>query len=219
MTSLPPESSPTVLEVEQKYRISDPDPVASELLRLGAVAGAAQRHADTYYRHPCRDFAATREALRIRRIADVASGDTTTLAGSSRAYVTYKGPYLPGGIKSRPELEWRIDPCDAGGQNLAELLGQLGFVEALTVTKTRHPFDLDWPGRPVAIVLDDAGVLGHFVEIETIANGLEEVETCRSIVADVAQRLALRQPEPRSYLAMALATPNYPAPPPASSHS
>ena len=49
-----------------------------------------QEHVDTYYNHPSRDFAETREALRIRRVDGV-------------PMVTYKGTKLPGEVKARRE--------------------------------------------------------------------------------------------------------------------
>jgi len=208
MPSAEPTSTP--LEIEQKYRITDPAAVEADVLRLGAIPASPQRHADTYYRHPSRDFVQTKEALRIRRVAAAGSGtDTVTSNDHLQAYVTYKGPYLSGGIKTRPELEWRLDPGDLDGQNLAELFRHLGFVEALTVAKTRRPFELEHQGRQVVIVIDDAGPLGHFVEIEMMAAGEEQVEACRATVAKIAEELGLNYPESRSYLTMALATPDY----------
>jgi adenylate cyclase class 2 len=208
MSSAEPTSTP--LEIEQKYRITDPAALEAEVSRLGAIPAAPQRHADTYYRHPSRDFVQTKEALRIRRILAAGSGtDFATKDDQTRAYVTYKGPYRAGGIKTRPELEWRLEPGDPDGRNLAELFRHLGFVEALTVAKTRRPFELEHQGRQVAIVIDDAGPLGHFVEIEMMAMAEDQVEACRATVAEIAAMLRLSSPEPRSYLAMALAMPNY----------
>jgi adenylate cyclase class 2 len=44
-------------------------------------------HEDTYFRHPCRDFAETDEALRIR---------IRRFNGHFEAFLTYKGPRLTG---------------------------------------------------------------------------------------------------------------------------
>lgn len=183
------------IEVEQKFHLADCELLQSKLLAAGATEIAIEHHADTYYRHPGRDFAKTREALRIRRIARPLHQETL---------VTYKGPYSTTGVKARPELEWQIDPCDQDGQKLASLLEYLGFTPVMTVRKTRRSFTLNHSDRQCVVTIDDAGHLGMFAEIETIAVGEQEIETCRAIVDELAERLDLRQPEQKSYLTMAM---------------
>jgi len=202
----PPGNAP--IEVEQKYRLRDVGELERRLAQLGAVEGPRERHRDTYYRHPSRDFAQTREALRIRRVltlqpaAEQGGNEGDTEAATTR--VTYKGPYTPQGVKSRPELEWRIDPCDPDGQNLAQLLNHLGLSEVLTVHKTRRSFSLDCTGQPVTITIDDTHGLGMFAEIETIAAAPGDCAASGELVTAVAEQLGLREVEQRSYLRMAL---------------
>jgi adenylate cyclase class 2 len=191
-----PSTPATGIEIEQKYRLDNPAEIERLLGQIGARPQPIERHADTYYRHPARDFAQTREALRIRRV--VVAGD------QGQTLVTYKGPLWAGAIKTRPELEWRIDPCDPNGANMAELLGHLGFMEALTVTKTRRPFAFQHAGRALTVTLDDAGPLGHFSEIETLARGSDEFAACHTSILAIAAMLGLSDVEPRSYLTMAL---------------
>lgn len=191
-----PSTPATGIEIEQKYRLDNPAEIERLLGQIGARPQPIERHADTYYRHPARDFAQTREALRIRRV--VVAGD------QGQTLVTYKGPLWAGAIKTRPELEWRIDPCDPNGANMAELLGHLGFMEALTVAKTRRPYALQHAGRALTVTLDDAGPLGHFSEIETLARGGDEFAACHTSILAIAAMLGLSDVEPRSYLTMAL---------------
>lgn len=197
---MPPTEPPapsSVIEIEQKYRLDDPARIERVLGQLGARPEPFERHADTYYRHPARDFAETREALRIRRV--VVAGDP------GQTLVTYKGPRWEGAIKTRPELEWRIDPCDPNGANMAALLGHLGFVEALTVAKTRRPYSLQHDGHSLVVTIDDAGPLGHFTEIETLARDGDQVAACHDAILAVARLLGLHDVIPSSYLTMALA--------------
>ncbi len=70
---------PGAWEVEQKFRLSELESLRRRLLEMGAIAKETEDQVDTYLRHPCRDFRATDEALRIRRI-------------QGNALVTYKGP-------------------------------------------------------------------------------------------------------------------------------
>ncbi len=204
--SSPIGSSP--IEVEQKYHLHDVAELERQLARLGAVEGPLERHRDTYYRHGGRDFAQTREALRIRRVLTTvpAAGHAGEKGDIEEAttLVTYKGPYSPEGVKSRPELEWRIDPCDPDGQNLARLLNYLGMSELLTVQKTRRSFSLDQSGKQVTITIDDTHGLGMFAEIETIAADPADGAASGQLVTAVAQQLGLREVEKRSYLRMAL---------------
>jgi adenylate cyclase class 2 len=198
----PPAS--TLIEVEQKFRLNDPAAYERQLIRMGAVSGPIQRHADTYYRHPARDFAATREALRIRRVITLINPSDPDGAETCETLVTYKGPYLTTGVKARPELEWGLEPSDPKGERMAALLGHLGFSESLTVRKTRKSFFLQRCGREMAVTIDDAEHLGTFTEIETLADDRPLIEECRALITEMAAQLGLQQPEPRSYLAMAL---------------
>lgn len=191
--------SSTAIEVEQKFRLADPDAFADKLRAAGATEQATEHHADTYYRHPARDFAQTREALRIRRVC-LAPGPSA----ASETFVTYKGPYSATGVKARPELEWRLDPGDPNGDNLDALFHHLGFATVLTVRKSRRPFVLTHAGFALTVTIDDAQQVGTFAEIETIALDPSDVEACRSQISQLADQLDLRCPEQKSYLTMAL---------------
>src|SRR4051812_41624652 len=79
-------------EIEQKFRTNDHETVASALAALGAVPGDAVEQEDAYLGHPARNFAATNEALRLRR------------TGGANA-ITYKGPRREGPTKTREEVE------------------------------------------------------------------------------------------------------------------
>ncbi|HBJ35222.1 MAG TPA: class IV adenylate cyclase [Planctomycetaceae bacterium] len=195
------------IEVEQKFRLPEPDVLLAKLLAAGATEIAIEYHADTYYRHPSRDFAQTREALRIRRITrsvTESSSATNESAQSPETRVTYKGPYSTTGVKARPELEWRLDPCDEDGRNMQSLFDFLGFASVMTVRKTRRSFTLAHRDRELIVTIDDAESLGTFAEVETIAADDQEIEACRDQISELAEMLDLRSPEQKSYLTMAM---------------
>lgn len=179
-------------EVEQKFPLKNLEIFERALRASGAVEETTQYHADTYYNHPCRDFAATQEAFRIRRIGAV-------------PMITYKGPKLPGAVKARREMEWRLDPGDKDGTQTAELLELLGFKPVATVKKTRRPFAASDLTGPFGVVIDEVEGLGLFVEIEVLVEKQQGVEQAREKIQRIARQLGLHQAEARSYLRMVLA--------------
>ena len=146
---------------------------------------------DIYLSHPSRDFAATHEALRIRRV------------GTDNR-ITYKGPRLSGPTKTREEIEIAVAPGDGAVQQLARLFENLGFRPVAAVRKSRTPFHLHWQGQEVEIVLDTAAGLGHFAEIETLAETDSKLPAAQAAIQALAQELNLTEVEPRSYLRMLL---------------
>jgi adenylate cyclase, class 2 len=153
--------------------------------------GPAIGQADRYFAHPCRDFARTDEALRIR-----------TVGASS--FVTYKGPKINVTTKTRRELELPLDPGDADGSQFAKLLAALGFTPVATVHKERRPFHIDHAGRRVEGALDDVDGVGTFVELELMADDAD-LAAAQQVIRDLADDLQLGPTERRSYLEMLLA--------------
>jgi len=179
-----------MFEVEQKLRIEAADPLCHRLAAMGSTFAGEESHADTYYNHPCRDFAQSREAFRVRRIDGV-------------PWVTYKGPKLPGAVKARRELEWRLDPGDPTGESMESLLEALGFRPLATVRKRRRTFTLGDSDGELTVAVDEVEGLGEFAEIELMTEG-HLVERSRGRVEALAERLEMRTPEPKSYLALVL---------------
>lgn len=169
-----------MLEVEAKLRLRDRAGLERRLRELGAVAGPAQRQEDTFFRHPQRDFAASDEALRLRRVG-------------ARLELTYKGPKQGGPTKARVEqtVVLASDPTP--------LLASLGFTPAATLGKARLPYRLG----PVEVALDVVDGLGEFVEVE--ATG-EDREAATRLVEEALRRLGLnaQDREQRSYLELVL---------------
>lgn len=182
-----------LLEIEQKYRVEDASRLLRQLERINASERDEEFHVDTYYAHPCRDFRESGEALRIRRV-------------NNAPMVTYKGPKLPGDVKARQELEWRLDPGDRDGSHMMELLNLLGFEEVATVRKTRRVFFLS--DAEITLVIDQVDLLGCFAEIERVIADVSLVETAREMIKSQGIRLGLEKKENRSYLGMLLELPN-----------
>ena len=202
-----------MIEIEMKFPVDDEKSLRLKLVGLQAVAEPIEQHVDSYYRHPCRDFAATGEALRIRRV-------------NGRPSVTYKGPKEASGAaggddgdggdrgnddgvkgeprKIRRELEWSLAPGDRDGDKMAALLVHLGFSMVAEVPKRREPFEVLYGGRRVTVTIDHVEGLGTFAEVECMAESEADRDVASRMVGDVAARLGLSNAEPRSYLRMKL---------------
>jgi len=164
------------MEVEIKAKIENRDEFEEKLTSMGAEFIREVVEEDEYFNHPCRDFAATDEALRIRN-------DGT---------LTYKGPRVDKDTKSREELNLKI-----GNMNEARaLLISLGFKPVAKVIKRRRYYKID----NITISLDNVPELGDFVEVECIG----DYEPCREEVLDMAKKLGLEEFIRKSYLELLL---------------
>ena len=185
-------------EVELKVPLVEVAAVEGALGRLAARARPSIEQVDIYFSHPSRDFAATDEALRLRR------------EGRAVA-ITWKGPRLGVGAKTRREIELPLagtDHPEGGSGTLAawcELLESLGFCRVREVLKRRRPAAITWRGSAIEAAIDTVAGLGDYLELEILAaeNGIPQA---LSQLESLAAEIGLGEPERRSYLEMLLAT-------------
>uniref|UniRef100_A0A7C1TAF3 Class IV adenylate cyclase n=1 Tax=Thermofilum pendens TaxID=2269 RepID=A0A7C1TAF3_THEPE len=165
-------------EVELKYRCKEPEEVLRRLEALGARYVGEYQQVDVYFQHPCKDFAQSDEALRVR-------------VSEGAVELTYKGPReRAAGGKSREELI--VSVSDPG--QLLEMLRRLGFQEVARVRKRRRVFLAE--GAEVS--LDYVEELGVFVELEDRGAGAEKLR-------EIAESLGLGGPPvEETYLEMLL---------------
>ena len=177
-------------EVELKFPVADMAAVAAKLSAMGADISEPRPEVDRYYAHPARDFAATDEALRIRRIG-------------SANWITYKGPKVDRTTKTRREIELELPPQDEGAAASAALLEALGFRPVAEVRKHRRKAFVPWQDRRVEASLDEVDRVGTFIELELVTtfDGLEPAKAC---IASLAAHLDLDRSERRSYLELLL---------------
>jgi adenylate cyclase, class 2 len=178
------------LEVEQKFPLSDPQAVRAALERLAATFQPPIEQADTYFRHPARDFAQTDEALRLRQI-----GETNL--------ITYKGPKLDAQTKTRREMELPLASGRAAFEQFSELLTAVGFEPVYTVRKRRQPGEIAWQGESIHLALDEVAGLGSFLELEVTAEE-RTLAAAREAVLSLGRALGLTEIERRSYLELLL---------------
>ena len=180
-----------MLEVEMKYAGADFSALERQLRAWGAVEEPTRTDADHYFNAPDRDFAATDEALRLRRIGE-------------RNFVTYKGPKRDQQTKTRTEIEVPIAPGDTAADDFSRLLVHLGYRPVAVVRKTRRLFHLQRNGFALEATLDDVDGVGRFAELEIQAPE-EQFEAARKVLLQAAAELGLTSGERRSYLELLLA--------------
>lgn len=181
-----------MLEIEQKFSNADFADLEARLARLGARAGAAELEADHYLNAPDRDFAATDEAFRLRRVG-------------AASVLTYKGPKRAAAVKVRTELEVPLADGDQPAADCLALLQHLGYRPVAVVRKARRPFHLDRAGFALTICLDEVDGVGRFAEVEILAPE-DRLDAARATLEALAAELGLSQVERRSYLGLYLAT-------------
>lgn len=185
-----------MFEIEQKFAVPDRESFLSALADLNPDREEIHNHSDTYYRHPCRDFEQTQEALRIRRTDGVAS-------------ITYKGQKLPQAdatMKARKELEWALGENDVDGSQMDQLLLSLGFAHVTTVSKHRRSYSwTEGKNSDFCVTLDSVENVGLYAEIELLVSDESEIANASERISNLADLLGLDQPERSSYLEMLLA--------------
>jgi adenylate cyclase, class 2 len=192
-----------VYEVELKFSVADPRALEQRLGALGAKWHAPIDQIDRYFNHPCRDFARTDEALRLRHDGDGVA-------------ITWKGPRIDAATKTRREIELPLAMGLRKGGDVAhpastiaewtDLLEALGFRPVATVAKRRQPARVHWQGMEVDVVLDRVAGLGEYLELELQASEAE-VPQARACLESLACELGCGPTERRSYLELLLETP------------
>jgi len=190
-----------VYEVEIKFPVADARAVEARLVALAARFHDPAEQVDRYFAHPCRDFARTDEALRLRR-----DGDDVA--------ITWKGPRIDAATKTRREIELPLaaatdpadprPPADVTIRQWGELLEALGFRPVLAVVKRRRLARVPWQGTEVDVAIDAVAGLGEFVELELQARE-GEVPLARAVIESLARELGCTNAERRSYLELLLA--------------
>jgi adenylate cyclase class 2 len=180
-----------MLEIEMKFPVDDFARLERQLAAWGTVAEPPCTNSDHYFNAPDRDFAATDEALRLRRIG-------------ARNRITYKGPKHKVAAKVRTEIEVPLADGDSPAEDFMRLLNHLGYQPVAVVRKDRRSYHLQREGYDVEICLDEVQGLGRFAEVEILAPE-EQLAKAQAVLEQVASALGLDGAERRSYLELLLA--------------
>ena len=177
-----------MLEIEQKFANADFEDLENRLTALGATDFDALEEDDHYLQAPDRDFRATGEAFRLRRIG-------------RKNFLTYKGPRQDAEVKIRPELELPLPDGDQAAEDFLHLFHLLGYRVVAVVRKLRRSYPLHRKAFELRICLDEVSGLGRYAEIEILAESARAPEA-RALLLEVASELGLQKVEKRSYLGM-----------------
>ncbi|MBN2580652.1 MAG: class IV adenylate cyclase [Pirellulales bacterium] len=177
-------------EVELKFPVTDLMVLENRLRELGAEVTRPIAEADLYFAHPCRDFAKTDEAVRIRRKGE-------------KCFITYKGPKIDPTTKTRREIELPLPPEEETVGKWRELLEAVGFRPVAEVRKSRRKAKVVWQGREVECSLDEVEGVGSYAELELIAEA-DGLDAARAVIASLAEKLGLSGGQRRSYLELLL---------------
>jgi adenylate cyclase class 2 len=180
-----------MLEVEVKFPVSDLALVEKRLKERVSAVPVERLETDTYFNAPDRDFAVTDEALRLRRVGQA-------------NFVTYKGPKKEQTTKTRLEIEVPLAEGEPVADHFKQLLVSLGYRPVADVKKRRRIFNLESDNFQMAVCLDQVEEVGAFVEIEILAPETS-FDQARAAVLRLAEALALKTQERRSYLELLLA--------------
>ena len=158
--------------------------------RAIVIGDPVEQH-DRYYAHPARDFSVTDEALRIRQVGN-------------QSWMTYKGPRVDTGSKTRREIEIELSSGVSTVEEFDQLLLLVGFKHAGSVVKKRRTGRISLPGWDISVMLDEVVSLGCFVELETIVRE-ERLEDAEYMINQLAGEFDLFQAQQASYLELVLA--------------
>ncbi len=179
------------VEVEIKLKIEDRDKVAEALRQLGFEDGALVVETDTYYTAAHHDFAAGDEALRIRSVENLNTGEKS-------AAITYKGAKLDKVSMSRHELETEIGDALVG----RSIFEHIGFVPVTPVEKRRQYMR----SSEVTACVDAVKGLGDYLELEIITDSEESRPQALKKIENILQEIGYSMDDTTriSYLTMLL---------------
>jgi adenylate cyclase, class 2 len=179
-----------MLEVEIRYRYADRAALVARLTAWGATRAEKRTDIDHYFNAPDRDFRATDEAFRLRRVG-------------SRNCLTYKGPRRDAETKTRTEIELPLAEGDSAARTAEDLLMALRFRPVVIVRKQRTVYRFVRGGFPMEACFDDLENVGAFIELEILAEE-PQYEAAKAVLMQTATELGLTEKETRSYLGMVL---------------
>ena len=177
------------IEVEIKLKIRDKNRLIESLRDVGFQQGDLVLESDVYYTSRHHDFEKLDEALRIRSIQNLSTGERSSV-------ITFKGAKTDKRSMTRKELETEVgDPKIA-----REILESIGFTPVPSVEKERQHFYM----QKITACVDRVKNLGDYLELEKMVDVEEEKTEALQELEEVLQRLgySMEDTTRTSYLSM-----------------
>ena len=177
------------IEVEIKLKVRDKNRLIESLRDVGFQQGDLVSESDIYYTSRHHDFEKLDEALRIRSIQNLSTGEKSSV-------ITFKGAKTDKRSMTRKELETEVgDPKIA-----REILESIGFTPVPSVEKERQHFYM----QKITACVDRVKNLGDYLELEKMVEVEEEKTEALQELEEVLQRLgySMEDTTRTSYLSM-----------------
>ena len=176
-----------MIEVEIKAKIDNIQEIETFLKDMNAKFIEQIREVDRYYQHPCRDFATTDEALRLRE-------------KNNEIKLTYKGPKLNKISKTREEFEINIDKKSLN--TFHKILERIGFTLWGIVEKTRRIYQIE----EITISLDQVKKLGAYIEFEIMVKSNSDIDQALKKIFALASKIGIKKEDyiRKSYLELVM---------------
>lgn len=176
-------------EIEIKLPIDHPEEIKEKLLSKGFQEEAIVHESDTYYNSMYHDVKKLGEALRIRKIRDLSTGQT-------RAQINFKGKKMDHVSMSRQEYETDVENPEC----MEQIIIALGFSPEAGVQKTRCYMKRD----EMTACLDQVDRLGDFLELEVMVSEASVRENYLQMMNELLEELGLSMKDTlrTSYLGM-----------------
>ena len=177
------------IEVEIKLKITDKDQLRVQLIQCGFTEGERVTEEDVYYTAAHHDFAALDEALRVRSVENLITGENSSM-------ITYKGAKLDQRSMTRQELETEVGDA----RICREILCKIGFTPVPPVIKERQCFH---NGKMTACV-DTVDGLGEYLELEKLVASDEERDEALDEIEGMLNKLgySMQDTTRTSYLSL-----------------
>jgi adenylate cyclase class 2 len=191
----------SLIEVEIKVKIENPDKIVQSLKKLGGVYLLSLEHHDTYFNMPrkLRDFRRTDEALRIRKSKELNKNLSADKERQVNYFLTYKGAKIDSQTKTREEHEIKFE----NGDELRKILNILNFREIITIEKHRELYELNYKNNKIECLIDYLPFLEqNFLELEIVIEGQNRVSQKTDLMFDFLQELGISKNDSirKSYL-------------------
>lgn len=173
-----------MIEIEIKARVKDRDEVKEKITKIGDFIGI-QHQEDIYFDSPYQNFVKSGEVLRVRK-------------SQHKHVLTYK--------KKRPDEKARVrtehEVMVESGDEVAEILKDLGFVLIARIRKARESYKVDGCN----VELDMVKGLGVFIEVEIVIPETEDIDSGKEKIFALLDKIGVPREniEEKSYLELCL---------------